>query len=219
MPAALHALPGARLGPALLLAQRLHCPRQLRDGGDVDHQHPAGDKRLGDGVENLPRRQHVEHHAVHFRTGVVGDVGDDQVPVGRTLTEERRDVAGGVLGVVVAYLVGRHPPLGPDGAQQRARQRPGTGTGLQHPRAREDVALVHDLGGVLGVDDLCAARHRHHVIDEQRPQHEELVAAGGLDHTALRQPDDGVERDRRRDGCGTPRLASTPSCNAGPSRR
>jgi hypothetical protein len=54
---------------------------------------------------------------------------------------------------------------------------------------------VHDLRGVLRVDHLRAARHRHHVVDEQRAQHEELVAAGGPDHAALGQPDHGVERD------------------------
>ena len=100
-----------------------------------------------------------------------------------------------MLAVVLAHVVGGDPPLGPDGAQQRARQRTGAGAGLQHARAREDVALVHDLGGVLRVDDLRAAGHRHHVVDQQRPQHQELVAVGGLDHAALGQADHGVERD------------------------
>ena len=132
----------------------------------------------------------------HLGPGVVGDVGDRPGPSCRALAEERRDVARGVLGVVVAHLVGRHPPLGPDRAQQRARQRTGAGAGLQHAGAGEDVALVHDLGGVLRVDHLRAARHRHHVVDQQRPQHQERVAVGGLDHAALRQPDHGVVGDR-----------------------
>ena len=100
-----------------------------------------------------------------------------------------------MFGVVLAYVVGRHPSLGSNRAQQRARQRTGTGAGLQHAGTRKDVALVHDLGGVLRVDDLCAAGHRHDVVDQQRPQHQELVAAGGLDHTALGQPDHRVERN------------------------
>ena len=111
-------------------------------------------------------------------------------------TEERLHVAAGVLGVVGAHVVGDHLPLRPDGAQQRTRQRPGSGPGLQHPGAGEDVALVHDLRGVLRVDHLRAARHRQHVVDQQRPQHQELIAVGRLDHAALRLPDHRVVRDR-----------------------
>ena len=85
--------------------------------------------------------------------------------------------------------------LGPDRAQQRAGQRPGSGAGLQHACAREDVTLVHDLRGVLRVDHLRTARHREHVIHQQRAQHQELVAVGGLDHAALGLPDHRVVRD------------------------
>ena len=64
VPAALQGLPRPRLGPALLLAHRLHGPGQLRDGRDVDDQHAAGYECGSDGLEHLPRRQHVEDRSV-----------------------------------------------------------------------------------------------------------------------------------------------------------
>ena len=84
------ALPGLGLGPALLLAQVLHQPGELRRGGDVADEHAAGHERLRDGVELLPRRQHVQHHPVDgLGDAVVGmDVGDAQGPVRRRLAEE-----------------------------------------------------------------------------------------------------------------------------------
>ena len=61
-----------------------------------------------------------------------------------------------MFGVIVAHFVGDHLPVGPNRAQQRTGQRAGPGSGLQHPRTREDVALVDDLSGVLGIDNLRA---------------------------------------------------------------
>ncbi len=113
-----------------------------------------------------------------------------------TSAEKRLHVAAGVLGVVGAHVVGDHLTFRTDGAQQRAGQRPGPGAGLQHPCAREDVALVHDLRGVFRVDHLSAARHREDVVHQQRAQHQELVAVGGLDHAAFGPPDHRVVRDR-----------------------
>ena len=197
VPTALQRLPGSRLGPALLCAHRLDGPGQLGDGRDVDDQHPAGHQQPGDRLQDVPRCQHVEHGTVHRCPGKVGvgDVGDDQPPVRGIGTEERRDIAPGVLGVVVADLVRDHLPVGSDRAQQRTGQRAGSGTGLQHRGAGKDVALVDDLRGVLGVDHLRTARHRHHVVHQQWPQHQKRVAAGGLDHAALRQTDHVVVRD------------------------
>ena len=109
---------------------------------------------------------------------------------------EDRDVAAGVLGVVGALFVGDDPALWPDRAQQRARQRTGAGAGLQHARPGKDVALVHDLGGVLGIDHLRTARHRHHVVDQQRAEHQKECPVAGFDDAALLQPDEGVVGDR-----------------------
>jgi hypothetical protein len=55
---------------------------------------------------------------------------------------------------------------------------------------------VNDLSRVLRVDHLRAAGHRHHVVDQQRPQHQVRGAVTGLDHAALLEPDDRVVRDR-----------------------
>ena len=63
-----------------------------------------------------------------------------QRPVRRALAEERLDVAHGDLGVVVAHLVGDDPSGRADRAQQRAGERARPGAGLEHGRARVDVA-------------------------------------------------------------------------------
>ncbi len=54
---------------------------------------------------------------------------------------------------------------------------------------------MHDLRGVLGVDHLGPAGHRHHIVDQQRAQHQKQRAIAGLDHAALLQADDHVVRD------------------------
>ena len=86
--AALQALPSLRLGPALLLAQRLDRPRQPRHGRDVDDQHAAG---------HQVRRRHRAPPTARpcpapsdpLRPDITGDVAEPQGPVGRKLTEER----------------------------------------------------------------------------------------------------------------------------------
>ena len=87
--------------------------------------------------------------------------------------------------MVVADLVGDHRSGWPDSLQQRAGQRPRTGAGLEHPGAREHVAPHEDLRGVLRVDDLRAARHRQHVVGQQRAQREVGRADRGHDDAAL----------------------------------
>ena len=52
-------------------------------------------------------------------------------------------------------------------------------------RPGEDVGQRHDLGGVLGVDDRGAARHRDDELGEQRPEDEVLAAGRGGDGEPL----------------------------------
>ena len=84
----------------------------------------------------------------------------------------------GDVGELLAPLVRRHAAVRADGAQQRAGQRAGADAGLDDAGAREDVGHRDDLGGVLGVDDRRAARHRDHELAQQRPE-DEVLAAGG----------------------------------------
>jgi len=55
-----------------------------------------------------------------------------------------------------------------------------------------DVAHRDDLAGVLRVDDRCPARHRHHVVGQQRPQGEVFDASGVGHHAGLGSPDELV---------------------------
>jgi hypothetical protein len=63
-----------------------------------------------------------------------------------------------------------------------------THAGLDHAGAGEDVGHGHDLAGVLGIDHCRAARHREHVVAEQRTDREVLDAGGVLGGRAVRAP-------------------------------
>ncbi len=105
------------------------------------------------------------------------------------------DVAAGDVGELLAPLVRRHPAVRADGPQQRAGQCAGADAGLDDVRAREDVGERDDLGGVLGVDDRGAARHRDDELREQRPEAEVLAARGRRDGEALLAADQLVVLD------------------------
>ena len=110
-------------------------------------------------------------------------------------------------------------PAGADRPQQRAGQRARPGAGLENRCAREDVAPVHDLRGVLRVDHRGAARHRQHVVGEQRPQRQVGGAGRGADHAAVGLADQVVVRQARRGGCGRSHPVRGRRCTCGPSRR
>ena len=80
----------------------------------------------------------------------------------------------------------------PHGPQQRHRERTGPHPGLDDDRAGEHVGHRDDLAGVLGVDHGGAARHRHHVVGQQRAQREVLDPRGVRDRRAVRHPDQVV---------------------------
>ena len=69
-------------------------------------------------------------------------------------------------------------PCGPTARSSEQVSAPGADAGLDDVGAREDVGHRDDLGGVLGVDDRGAARHRDHELAEQRPEDEVLAARG-----------------------------------------
>ena len=99
--------------------------------------------------------------------------------------EELVDVAAGDVGELLAQLVRRHRAPRADGAQQRAGQRARAGAGLDDAGAGVDVGQRDDLGGVLGVDDGRAARHRDDELGEQRPEDEVLPAGRRGEREAL----------------------------------
>ncbi len=200
VPVALDRLPGVGLGEAAVLLGALGDAGQLGGGGDVADQQAAGHERVGDGLEALPGRKHVEDHAVD-RAGRadlgqgLGQVADRHGP-GRVVgAEEGAGVAAGDLGEVGPALEGQQPPLVADGAQQRHGQRPGPHAGLDHGGAGEDVGILHDLARVLGIDDGGAAGHGHDVVGQQRAQREELLAGRVGERGPVGQADDAVVQD------------------------
>src|SRR4051794_25278096 len=190
-------LPGVRLGPHRLPAQRLHVGGQLRRRRHVADQDPAGAQRGGNRREHRPRLEHVEDDAVDdLVRRVLGEVTQAQRPVARHLAEERADVGPGDVGEVLAPLVTGDRAALPHRAQQRAGQRAGAGAGLQHPHARADVAGADDLRGVLGVDDLGPAGHGEHEVGQQRPEGQIAGVRRREDDGSLRGTDELVVLDR-----------------------
>ena len=127
---------------------------------------------------------------------VIGEVPEAQRPVLRDLAEERPDVAAGDVGEVLAPLVAGQRARRPHGAEQRAAQRARARARLEHPHAGADVAEADDLGGVLRIDDLRAARHRQHEVGQQRPERQVPGVGGRHDDGALGRADQVVVLDR-----------------------
>ena len=115
----------------------------------------------------------------------LGEVAEGEPPGRVVAAEELRDVGPGDVGELLAPLVGRHPAVGADRAQQGAGQCAGPDAGLDDVRAGEDVGHRDDLGGVLGVDHRGTARHRDHELAQQRPEDEVLPAGRRRDREAL----------------------------------
>ena len=95
--------------------------------------------------------------------------------------KKARALPAGDVGEVLAALERDQLAVVADGPQQRHAQGPGPDPGLDDPGAGEDVGHRHDLGRVLGVDHGRPARHRHHVVGEQRTQRE-VLGAGRVGH-------------------------------------
>ena len=75
---------------------------------------------------------------------------------------------------------------GEEGQRQGTRSDPG----LEDAGTREEVALLDNLAGVLGVDRGGAAWHGEHVVGHQRAQGLEHVAGLGLEDRSLRFADE-----------------------------
>ena len=193
VPVAHERLPRLRLGEPAVGAQRLDHAGQLGGGRDVGAHDAAGNQRVGDRVDTAPRVEHVEDDPVDPVRAELGqpllEVPEAEVPrrVGRALRggEELGDVASRDVGELLAQLEGRDPSPRADRPQQRAGERTRSGARLDDARTREDVGERDDLRGVLRVDHRGAARHRHHELGQQRPEHEVLAAGGGGDGEAL----------------------------------
>jgi hypothetical protein len=138
------------------------------------------------------------------------EVADGDRPRRVRAAEEPLDVLLRDLREVLATLVGREPAGVADRTQQRHRQRARSDPCLDDVRPREHVGHLHDLPGVLGVDDLRPARHGQHVVRQQRPQREVGRRPDGDDdalgppeqRVVLQDPLVGVELLARLEGDG-----------------
>ena len=95
VPVADQRLPGLRLGEAAVRAERLDGPAELGGGRDVGADQAAGRQRLGDRVDALPRREHVEDDPVDAAVLVVerlDEVADGELPGRVPAAEELVDV-------------------------------------------------------------------------------------------------------------------------------
>ena len=200
VPAADDGLPGLRLGEAAVVPDRLGHPGELGrrsrrsrsarrpasapSATASRHSQGASMSRTTRSTSGSSRRQRLD------------EVADDEPP-GRV----RRRRRSSTLPRATSAKSSRRSkdeqlPLVADGAQQRQRQGAGPDAGLDDAGAGEDVGHRDDLGRVLGVDDGGAARHRHHVVGQQRAQGEVLDARGVRDDRAVGLADEVVVREQ-----------------------
>ncbi len=156
VPGADHRLERLRLGEPAVVAQVLGEPGQLGRRRHVRDEHAARGEGAGDGLDVLPRGEHVQHDPVDRRRRQcdqhVGEVPEGQRPRRVRAAEEPLDVRAGDRREVLAALDRVQGAGVTDGTQQVEGQRAGADAGLDHARARVDVGHRDDLAGVLGVD-------------------------------------------------------------------
>ena len=201
MPVAHERLPRVRLGEPAVVAQRLGDPGELGGRRDIADDHPAGQERVPDDAEALPRGEHVENDPVDG-PGLDGpwqrldEVADGHGPRRVVDPEERPGVPPGDLGEIRPAFEGMQAALLADRPEEGHRQRSRPDAGLDDNGAGEEIGIREDLACILGIDDGGAARHRHDVVGEQRPDREIVDprraphrrAVGGTDE--VRMPDE-----------------------------
>ena len=172
-------------GEAAVQAHALNQAGHLGYGRNVADEHAAGCERLRHSVQALPGCEHVEYDAVdaaglfNLRQGVL-QVADAQLPRRVRSTEHGLNVAAGDVRELFTTFEGVHATVVADCTQQRDGQCAGADAGFDDACAGEDVCLDDDLGGVLGVDDGCAARHGEHEVLVEGAQRlvEDAVSVG-----------------------------------------
>ena len=185
VPAAHNGFVAFGFGEAAVQAHALNQAGHLGHGRNVADEHAAGCERLRHSVQALPGCEHVEYDAVHaaglfnLRQGVL-QVADAQLPRRVRATEHGFNVAAGDVCELFTTFEGVHATVVADCTQQRDGQCAGADSGLDDACAGEDVCLDDDLGGVLGVDDGCAARHGEHEVLVEGAQRlvEDAVSVG-----------------------------------------
>ncbi len=109
---------------------------------------------------------------------------ESKSPVSRYPPPRPRPVVHGGVGLghageLAAHLDGGQMPGLSHGVQQVDAHRAGTGAGFEHGHAGADVAELDDLGDVLRIHDLRAARHGEHIVGQARAHDGELPSADG----------------------------------------
>ena len=107
------------------------------------------------------------------------EVAGFEIPPAGGLAVVQRGIGLGDLGEFGAQLDRGQVAALAHGVQQVHAHRARAGTGLKHAHAGADVAELNNLGDVLRIHDLRAARHRKHIIGQSRAHHRILPAADG----------------------------------------
>ena len=183
LPCAFERFLDLRLGPATGRAQGFGQSTHLRGGSYVTDQHAAGGNHAVCLLESVPRVEHVEHDTVEPAFGQFDghgvEVAGFEIPPAGGFTVIQRGVGLSHFGEFGAQLDRGQMAALAHGVQQIHAHRARAGTGLKHAHAGADVAELNDLGDVLRIHDLRAARHRKHIIGQSRAHHRILPAADG----------------------------------------
>ena len=150
---------------------------------------PPGVQRLGDPVDALPGREHVQDDPVDVLVvEALHEVADGELPGRVPAVEELVDVLHALVGELLAALVGGH--LAARARRRAAASRSGRRT-RRRPRrpGRPGRCRPSPRSGRRPWGrPPPRARHRDHELVEQRPEHEVLPAGGRGDAEALRRP-------------------------------
>ena len=169
---------------------------QLGGGRDVRADDAAGHQRVGDRVDALPRREHVEDDPVGALAGGrqrLGEVAEAEAP-GRVRSPPKNWVT---LARATSANSSRRSyddtrPCGPTARSSEQVSAPDPTPASTTRAPGKMSAMRDDLGGVLGVDHGRAARHRHHELAEQRAEDEVLPAGRRRDREPLLAADQVV---------------------------
>ena len=208
VPAAHHRLPGGRLGRS---RRARAAPRRSGTAGSWWRRSSRPRRRATsasrDGVQALPRREHVEDDAVDVgRRSVVRRRGRRRSAArpgaGRRRTSRRcaRAISAKSAPALVRDQTCRCSPTARS-RQQDSAPEPAPASTTRAPGKMS--AMRDDLRGVLGVDDGRAARHATARSRRAAAGSAGTRAAAGPDDDALGAADQLVVARRSPGGCGT----------------
>ena len=184
LPGALHQLVYLGLCPAILRPELLAQPAHLRCCCHIARHHSTRLQNSPCLAGVVPRVQQVENQAivrmlVEARCHLV-ETADLDIPLAGRFSKVQLDVGRRNFCKLRAFLNGRHMPGLAHCVNQRQTHRTRAAARLHHAHTRANIAVHERERNILGVHNLCAARHGELIIHQPGAQAQVLPAADSL---------------------------------------